>query len=159
MSSSSLKRESCELRGVPVTSPVCRCWVGSEDTACPSLSLRLLLLEPILSGELMGWELVRELESFLLFGASCSLNSSLALDFPFTTFWDLSSLTTGDAFEELLLSVRDDLDSFRPRSLAGEDSYSDEDGWRDFSWKAMCGVEDCESAFLSDAAVGFERLK
>jgi len=77
--------------------------------------------------------LFRELDSFLLFGASCSLKSSLAADLPLAIFWDLSSLAVGDALEELFLSVLDDLDDFLPSSLAGEGvSYSD-DGCRPFS--------------------------
>ena len=136
---------------MPARSPVCRCWVGSKLPVWPSL--RSLDLGLALSGD-AG---VRELVTFLLFGASCNLKSSLCRDFAFANFWDLSSLTIGDAFEELLRSVLDDLDNFLPRSFAGGESYSEE-GWRGFSWKAMWGVEDWES-FLSDADAGFEMLK
>lgn len=57
--------------------------------------------------------------SFLLLGASWSLNSSLC---PFELFWDLSSLATGEACDKTLLSDLDDLDSFRAGSFGVEAS-------------------------------------
>jgi hypothetical protein len=119
--------------------------LGSLTLVSLSIRPELLSLEPADSGnEFDCCELVLVL-NFLLLGASCNLNSS---DFLFTGAWDLSSPTTDDALDDPFFSTLDDFESFLPRLLAGKLSYSNE-AWRPFSWKAICGVEDWESGFLS----------
>lgn len=91
-------------------------------------------------------ELLREAIAFLVCGASCSLNSSVADGLVELGLGDLSS-RAGDGFSGSCCD--DDLEGLRAELLSCEASASDE-CVRPFSWKAMWGVDVCDSLRFSD---------